>query len=146
MNSFSIDEIRIGDSAETSKRFLEADVLGFARISTDFNPAHVDKEYAEKTFFKKQIVHGMLVGSLFSSIFGVQLPGLGSIYTKQSLKFTKPVYFGDNITATVTVKEINEERNRVVFDCLAKNQNNDIVIVGEAEIMPPRKEKKWRDL
>jgi len=139
MNSLSIDEIKIGDNAKTSKKFIESDVLDFARISTDYNPAHVDKEYAEKTFFKKQIVHGMLVGSLFSSIFGVQLPGLGSIYTKQSLKFIKPVYFGDNITATVTVKERIEEKNRVVFDCIAKNQNDEIVIVGEAEIMPPRK-------
>ncbi|MFA7075183.1 MAG: MaoC family dehydratase [Candidatus Izemoplasmatales bacterium] len=139
MNSFSINEIKIGDKAETKKHFSETDVLDFAKISTDFNPAHVDKDYAEKTIFKKQIVHGMLVGSLFSSVFGVQLPGLGSIYTKQSLKFTKPVYFGDEITATVVVKEIEYERNRVVFDCVAKNQNDEIVIVGVAEIMPPKK-------
>lgn len=139
MKSFTIEEIKIGDKAETKKCFNETDVLDFARISTDFNPAHVDKTYAEKTIFKKQIVHGMLVGSLFSSLFGVQLPGLGSIYTKQSLKFTKPVYFGDEITATVIVKELITDRNRVVFDCVARNQNNDIVIIGEAEIMPPRK-------
>ncbi|MGD9761008.1 MAG: MaoC family dehydratase [Candidatus Izemoplasmatales bacterium] len=139
MNSLSIDEIKIGDKAETKKIFTEADVLDFAKISTDFNPAHVDKKYAEKTMFKKQIVHGMLVGSLFSSLFGVELPGLGSIYTKQSLKFTKPVYFGDEITATVIVKELIIERNRVVFDCIAKNQDDEIVIIGEAEIIPPKK-------
>lgn len=139
MNSLSIDEIKIGDKAETKKIFTEADVLDFAKISTDFNPAHVDKKYAEKTMFKKQIVHGMLVGSLFSSLFGVELPGLGSIYTKQSLKFTKPVYFGDEITATVIVKELIIERNRVVFDCIAKNQDDEVVIIGEAEIMPPKK-------
>jgi len=139
LNSLSIDEIKIGDKAETKKIFTEADVLDFAKISTDFNPAHVDKKYAEKTMFKKQIVHGMLVGSLFSSLFGVELPGLGSIYTKQSLKFTKPVYFGDEITATVIVKELIIERNRVVFDCIAKNQDDEVVIIGEAEIMPPKK-------
>jgi len=139
MNSLSIEQIKVGDKAETSKIFNETDVLDFARISTDHNPAHVDSNYAEKTIFKKQIVHGMLVGSLFSSIFGVQLPGLGSIYTKQALKFTKPVYFGDEITAIVTVKELNIERNRVTFDCVAMNQNSEVVIVGEAEIMPPRK-------
>ena len=138
MKSMTIGQIKIGEKAETKKQFNETDVLDFARISTDFNPAHVNKEYAEKTMFKKQIVHGMLVGSLFSSIFGVQLPGLGSIYTKQSLKFTKPVYFGDLVTAEVIVKEINLERNRVLFDCIAKNQNNEIVIIGEAEIMPPK--------
>lgn len=138
MNSFTINQIKIGDSAKTSKKFVESDVLEFAKISTDFNPAHVNREYAEKTIFKHQIVHGMLVGSLFSAIFGVKLPGLGSIYTKQFLKFTKPVYFGDEINATVLVKEINLERNRVTFDCVATNQNGETVIIGEAEIMPPK--------
>lgn len=139
MKSLSIESIKVGDKAETKKKFDESDVLAFAAISTDFNPAHVDKEYAEKGMFKQQIVHGMLVGSLFSAIFGVDLPGLGSIYTKQSLKFIKPVYFNDEITATVTVKEIKLDKNRVVFDCEAINQANDVVIVGEAEIMPPKK-------
>ncbi|MCF7924059.1 MAG: MaoC family dehydratase [Candidatus Izimaplasma sp.] len=138
MNSFTIDDIKIGDSASTKKVFIEKDVLAFANISTDKNPAHVDKEYPKKTMFKKQIVHGMLVGSLFSAIFGVQLPGLGSIYTKQSLKFIKPVYFGDEIQAKVTVKELNHEKNRVKFECVAFNQKNETVIVGEAEIMPPK--------
>jgi len=140
MNSLTIDEIKIGDNSEMTKIFSETDVMSFAKVSDDFNPAHVDKEYASQSMFKKQIVHGMLVGSLFSAIFGVKLPGLGSIYTKQSLKFTKPVYFGDAITAKVIVKELNYERNRVVFDCLATNQNGETVIIGEAEIMPPRKE------
>lgn len=141
MNKFTINEISIGDQASTRKAFTEADVLSFAEVSTDFNPAHMDREYPKKTIFKKQIVHGMLVGSLFSAIFGVKLPGLGSIYTKQSLKFIKPVYFGDEIVATVTVKDINIEKSRVIFDCVAKNQNDQVVIVGEAEIMPPREEK-----
>jgi 3-hydroxybutyryl-CoA dehydratase len=79
---------------------------------------------------------------LFSTIFGVVLPGLGSIYTKQNLKFTKPVYPGDTITAKVIIKELIIERNRVVFDCLATNQNNETVIVGEAEIMPTKTEIK----
>jgi len=139
MNSLSINQIKVGDKEETKKVFTEIDVLDFARISTDYNPAHVDLNYAKNSFFGKQIVHGMLVGSLFSSIFGVKLPGLGSIYTKQSLKFTKPVYFGDEVTASVIVKEINVERNRVLFECIAKNQNNETVIIGEAEIMPPRR-------
>ncbi len=142
MNSLSINEMKLGDTAEIKKIFSETDVLAFAEVSTDFNPAHIDKEYAAGTMFKRQIVHGMLVGALFSAIFGVQLPGLGSIYTKQSLKFTKPVYFGDEITAQVVVKELSYERNRVVFDCVAKNQDGDTVIVGQAEIMPPRRESE----
>lgn len=138
MNSYTIMQIEIGQTAKKKKVFTEADVLSFAQVSSDFNPVHVDKEYPKQTMFKQQIVHGMLVGSLFSAIFGVDLPGLGSIYTKQSLKFTRPVFFGDEIEATVTVKAMNLERNRVVFDCIAINQNGDVVIVGEAEIMPPK--------
>ncbi|WP_312031368.1 MaoC family dehydratase [Hujiaoplasma nucleasis] len=141
MNQLTIQQIKVGDFASTKKVFLEEDVLKFAEVSTDYNPAHVDKEYPKQTMFKKQIVHGMLVGSLFSAIFGVQLPGLGSIYTKQSLKFTRPVYFGDEIEATCSVKEIIVDRNRVIFDCVAKNQNGEVVIVGESEIMPPRETK-----
>jgi len=146
MNSLSINDLKIGDSKEIEKVFVENEVLIFAEITTDRNPAHVDKEYASKTMFKKQIVHGMYVGSMFSAIFGVDLPGLGSIYIKQSLKFTKPVYFGDKITARVTVKELKIERNRVVFDCVAFNQDNETVIIGEAEIMPPKKGAKWEVL
>lgn len=140
MNRFTIEDLNVGDTSEIKKTFSESDVLLFAKVSSDYNPAHVDKDYASQTMFKQQIVHGMLVGSLFSAIFGVQMPGLGSIYTKQSLKFTKPVYFGDEITAKVTVKALNYDRNRVVFDCEAKNQHGETVILGEAEIMPPRKE------
>ena len=146
MNSFSIDELKLGDFSELKKVFNEKDVLTYAEVTTDKNPAHVDKDYASKTMFKKQIAHGMFVGSLFSAIVGVQMPGLGSIYIKQSLKFTKPVYFGDEITAKVTVKEIKYDRNRVVFDCIAVNQREETVIIGEAEIMPPKKEKKWEEL
>lgn len=92
MKSYTINDLKIGDFYEHKKTFNEQEVLTFADITTDHNPAHVDKEYAAKTMFKSQIVHGMFVGSLFSAIFGVYLPGLGSIYIKQSLKFTKPVY------------------------------------------------------
>ncbi|MDA3932235.1 MAG: MaoC family dehydratase [Tenericutes bacterium] len=138
MNQLTIQQLNVGDSATTKKAFTEKDVLTFAEVSSDYNPVHVDKEYPKETMFKKQIVHGMLVGSLFSAIFGVQMPGLGSIYTKQSLKFTNPVYFGDEIEATVTVREMMIDRNRVIFDCVAKNQNGDVVIVGEATIMPPK--------
>ena len=141
MNSYTINDLNVGDFRELKKVFTEKEVLLFAEVTTDRNPAHIDDAYANKTIFKKQIVHGMYVGSLFSAIFGVHMPGLGSIYIKQSLKFTKPVYFGDEITARVTVKEIKYDRNRVVFDCVAINQREETVIIGEAEIMPPKKEQ-----
>jgi 3-hydroxybutyryl-CoA dehydratase len=135
----TIEELHIGDSATLTKTFLEADVFGFAKVSGDNNPAHVDAAYAKTTVFQAPIVHGFLVGSLFSAILGTLLPGLGTIYTGQTLKFTKPVYFDDSITATVQVKEIILEKNRVIFDCLAKNQRGETVLLGEATVMPPKK-------
>ncbi len=134
----TINDLHVGESCSISKSFSESDVMQFASISGDLNPAHVDEEYAKTTIFKTRIVHGMLVGSLFSAILGTKLPGLGSIYTFQSLKFVKPVYLNETITATVTVKELILEKNRVIFDCVAKNEKEEIVIVGEATIMPPK--------
>ncbi len=142
MNRKTIEELAVGDKASLTKKFVEADVVGFAEVSGDRNPAHMDEAYAQTTIFKTRIVHGMLVGSLFSAILGTELPGLGSIYTNQSLKFTKPVYLNDEITATVTVRELILEKNRVVLDTTAVNQRGEVVIVGEAVIMPPRKEPK----
>jgi len=142
MKRYTIEAMQIGDKASLTRRFTEADVAGFAAVSGDHNPAHMDEAYAQTTMFKTRIVHGMLVGSLFSAILGTDLPGLGSIYTHQTLKFTKPVYLNDEITATVTVKELILEKNRVLFDCLAVNQNGETVIVGEATIMPPKKENR----
>jgi len=135
----TIQEIQIGDFATISKVFTENDTAMYAQLTGDFNPAHMDEAYASQSMFKKRIVHGMLVSSLFSTIFGMQFPGVGSIYTFQSLKFKRPVYFDDEMTAQVVVKEIILDRNRVIFDCIMTNQHNEVVIEGSAEIMPPRK-------
>ncbi|MFA5006749.1 MAG: MaoC family dehydratase [Candidatus Izemoplasmatales bacterium] len=140
MNRKTIETLRVGDTASLSKSFTEADVAGFAAVSGDHNPAHMDEAYAKDTVFGARIVHGMLVGSLFSAILGTELPGLGSIYTHQTLKFTKPVYLGDAVTATVTVRELIPEKNRVILDTVAVNQKGETVIVGEAVIMPPKGE------
>lgn len=138
MKKFTIQELSIGKTSSITKCFTEQDVLTFAKVSGDFNPAHVDEDYAKTSLFKTRIVHGMLVGALFSAILGTDLPGLGSIYTFQSLKFVKPVYFNEQITATVTVKELLFDKNRVIFDCVAKNEQGDVVVIGEATIMPPK--------
>jgi acyl dehydratase len=134
--SKTIKQISIGDTAYQTKVILEDDIELFGKVSNDYNPAHFDSDYASKTMFKKRIAHGMLVGSLFSKVFGMDLPGEGAIYVAQSLKFKRSVYIGDEIKAEVTVKDLNVERNRVYFDCVAYNQNNEVVIVGEAEMMP----------
>lgn len=134
--SKTINQIKIGDEAFQLKTVTEKDIEMFGEVSNDYNPMHFDSVYASKTMFKKRISHGMLVGSLFSKVFGMDLPGEGSIYISQSLRFKRPVYIGDTIKAVVTVKEMNIERNRVYFDCVAYNQNDEKVIVGEAEMMP----------
>lgn len=138
MKSLTFSDLKIGDEATFVKTFTEAMVREYAWITGDENPAHIDPNYAATTLFKRPIVHGMLVGAMYSTLFGVTLPGLGSIYTKQSLKFIKPVYLEDTITAKVRVIDLIPEKNRAVFACESVNQHQELVMVGEAEIMPPK--------
>jgi len=133
-----ITELSVGDFKEYVKVITERDVELFGEVTGDMNPAHFDEEYASKTMFKKRIAHGMLCGSLFSTVIGTELPGYGTIYMKQDLKFTAPVYFGDTLTARVEVVEINQEKNRVVLLTETKNQDDKVVITGQALVMPPR--------
>ncbi|MFK5884219.1 MAG: MaoC family dehydratase [Candidatus Izemoplasma sp.] len=137
--TYNIDEIKIGYKLRKETLIEEKNVELFGKLVADLNPAHFDNEYASKTIFKKRIAHGMFIGSLFSSIFGMDYPGRGSIYLSQSLKFTAPVYFNDLITSEIIVKEIIKEKNKVIFTCTATNQDGRTVIIGEAVIMPPRK-------
>jgi len=139
MTGFSTAELNVGQNASFAKTITESDVYMFAGISGDLNPAHINEEYAKTTMFKTRIAHGMLCSGLISSVLGMQLPGPGTIYLKQDLKFLAPVFFGDTITATVTVKEIISEKNRVVFECSVINQHGKTVISGEALVMPPVK-------
>ena len=131
------DQLNIGDSAFFEKTISESDVYSFAGIIGDFNPAHINKTYAENSRFGHRIAHGMLSGSLFSTVIGMKLPGEGTIYLGQSLEFKAPVYFGDTIKATVKVAE-KLEKGRVKLECAATNQDGIIVISGEALVLPPR--------
>lgn len=134
----TINQIKIGDEAFQTKIITERDIELFGEVTNDYNPVHFDSEYASKTIFKKRISHGMLIGSLFSRVFGMDLPGEGSIYISQTLRFRRPVYIGDEIKALVTVTKMNIDKNRVYFDCIAYNQNGEKVVIGEAEMMPPK--------
>ena len=130
-------EINIGDTDYFEKTITESDVCNFADVIGDFNPVHIDRQYAKNTRFGKCIAHGMLSGSLFSTVFGSKLPGEGSIYISQTLSFIAPVYFGDTIKATVSVKE-KLTHGRVKFSCTATNQNGDVVVEGEAVLIAPK--------
>ena len=142
MNQKTIEQLQVGESAQRKVTINIELVETFGKIIGDLNPVHFDDEYAKRTIFKKRISHGMLIGSLFSPIFGMELPGEGSIYLSQSLRFRRPVYLGDIITAKVTVKAIDLAKERVYFDCIATNQNNETVIIGEAELIPPKGSEK----
>ena len=127
-----IDNYQIGQTASLKKVFSDIDVETFAELTLDKNPIHLDKEYAAQSRFGKRIVHGFFVGSLISAVFGTKLPGEGAIYLHQEMNFRKPVYHGDEITATVTVSEIKREKSVLRFDTKCENQNGEIVIEGKA--------------
>jgi acyl dehydratase len=128
----------IGQSASCSKTITETDVVLYAGLSGDFNPIHLDKEYAKNTRFKQRIAHGLLTTSLLSQLLGMHLPGKGSVYMEQTIRFTSPVYIGDTITATVTVQEFLEERHILKLLTECKNQNNQVVLTGTATMLVPR--------
>jgi 3-hydroxybutyryl-CoA dehydratase len=131
-----IEQMKIGDSRRYKRIISKEDVTTFGKLSMDMNPAHFDEDYTKDTIFKKPIVHGMLLGSLFSKIFGLDYPGEGTIYCSQSLKFIKPVYHDTEIEVVVTVKEIILEKNRVIFATEIFDEHNNLLLTGEAMLMP----------
>ena len=134
----TIQEMKIGDHASVTKTVSETDVYLFAGITGDLNPAHTNEVAASKTMFKTRIAHGMLGAGFISAVLGMYLPGPGTIYMGQELKFTKPVHIGDTVTATATVEEIILEKNRVILDTTVVNQDGEIVIKGKATVMHPK--------
>ncbi len=134
----TIHEMKVGDSACMAKTISEADVYLFAGITGDHNPAHINEHASQQTPFKGRIAHGILSAGLISAVLAMKIPGPGTIYLGQELKFTKPVRFGDTITATCTVIEIVTEKNIVKLETICTNQDGDVVIKGMATVMPPK--------
>jgi 3-hydroxybutyryl-CoA dehydratase len=138
MRGRTISELKVGDAAEFSKTISETDVYLFAGVSGDLNPAHINEAYAQNTFFKTRIAHGMLSAGFISAVLGMQLPGPGTIYMKQELSFRAPVRIGDTITARAEVIEINTDKNRVKLKTTCVNQEGTLVLDGEAMVSPPK--------
>lgn len=136
MEGKSIQEIEIGMKASFSKTVSEHDVYAFAGITGDFNPVHINARAAEQSVFGRRIAHGMLCAGFISAVLGMHLPGPGAIYVSQNLRFRKPVYFDDTVTAEVEVVERNIEKNRVKFITRCRNQDDEIVAEGESVLMP----------
>lgn len=129
------EKFQLGMKASTTKIITNEDVLKFAEISTDINPVHIDEEAARNSMFGRRIAHGILVSGLISAVLGNKLPGPGSIYMGQELKFMAPVFIGDEITAEVEIIELIPEKSRIKLSTICKNQDGKVVITGTALVM-----------
>jgi phosphate acetyltransferase len=133
----TFDEITIGESASIVHRLTRADIELFAVMSGDVNPAHLDEQFAARSLFHHVVAHGMWSGALFSAVLGTKLPGPGTIYLGQDLRFLRPIQIDDTVTVTVTVREKRPEKHVVVFDCCAVNQAGVEAVRGTAEVKAP---------
>ncbi|BET15247.1 3-hydroxybutyryl-CoA dehydratase [Fusobacterium vincentii ATCC 49256] len=129
------EDLRIGMFEEVGKTITEADIVNYAGLSLDINPIHLNNEYAKNSIFKERIAHGMLTSGLISAVLGTKLPGEGSIYLSQTLKFISPVKIGDTITAKAEIIDINPEKKIITIKTTCINQNKNIVIDGEAKVL-----------
>jgi 3-hydroxybutyryl-CoA dehydratase len=138
MDSRTIEQLQIGDAAEFSKTVTETDIALFAAISGDFNPVHMDAEFAAGTPFGARVAHGPLTLALCAGILGTRLPGLGTVAVSNRIEYQRPVYIGDTITARVEVAHLDTARNRATMAIRWTNQDATVVAEGEAVVKPPR--------
>ncbi len=134
----TLHELAVGMTATVTKTYGEWDILTFAAVTGDINPAHVDEAFAQGSVFHGKVAHGLLTASLISAVLGTTLPGPGSIYLSQDLKFRRPVRIGDTITATVEVTELIPEKNLARLKTTCTNQRDEVVLEGTALVMPPK--------
>jgi acyl dehydratase len=128
-------KISVGEMAEFSKTITDEDVHAFAELTGDHNPVHLDEQYASGTRFGRRIAHGMLTASLISSVLANRLPGRGTVYLSQSLKFVAPVYLDDTVTARVTVTNIREDKPVATLETVCVNQRGETLVKGEAVVL-----------
>jgi 3-hydroxybutyryl-CoA dehydratase len=131
------EELEIGEEASFSKTITETDVYLFAGISGDFNPLHLNEEYARRTPFKTRIAHGALPQSLIAPVLGMKLPGMGTVVVEITCRFKAPTFFGDTITATAKVIEKLEDKRWVRMALTWTNQRGKTVAEGETVVIPP---------
>jgi 3-hydroxybutyryl-CoA dehydratase len=129
------EPLLVGQTASFRKTVTETDVVLFAGVTGDTNPAHLDQVWAEQSSFGGRIAHGMLSAGFISAVLGTRLPGPGTIYLEQSLRFTRPVRIGDTVTATAEIVEIIPAKRRVRLTTTCTNQNGEVVVKGEAVVM-----------
>ncbi len=131
-----VEDLEIGMSRMLKRKVTQNDILLFSKVSGDENPVHLDEEYAQQTIFGRRIAHGMLTASLISAVIAEQLPGHGTVYLSQTLRFVRPVLPGQFVTTTVLVTHIEYSNRRVTLDCACKVDET-IVLAGEALVLAP---------
>ncbi|NTV99983.1 MAG: MaoC family dehydratase [Oscillochloris sp.] len=131
------EPLQVGQKASIRKTITEADVVLFGCVTGDMNPLHTDDITARESRFGKRIAHGMLAAGLISAVLGMQLPGPGTIYLKQTLNFRRPIYINDTVTTLVEVKMIREDKPIATLSTTITNQDGDLVLDGESVVMIP---------
>lgn len=129
-----IEDFEPGQRASISKTFTDEDVRRFVEITGDANPLHVDDDFSARTQFGRRIVHGMLSASLFSTLVGMRLPGTGAIYRSQTLRFLRPVFVGDTVTAHAVVRSVDRSKHRLEIDAWIENSAGERVVEGSGEV------------
>lgn len=137
----TVQELAVGAKAALARTVSEAEIAMFAGATGDVNPIHLDQSYAEQTFFKGRIAHGMLSAGFLSAVIANRLPGVGTVYVSQSLQFLAPVRIGDTVRAEVEVLEVDAAKNRARLRTTCTTQDGTVVLDGEAVVMPPRAPK-----
>lgn len=128
-------QLKIGDKFTNNRLVTDELIRAFAEVSGDYNPIHLDEEFARNTRFGKRIAHGMLSGAFISAVLGNEFKDLKIIYLSQTMKFTAPVFIGDTVTTTATIINIREDKNIVTCKTVCTNQNGEILVTGESKIM-----------
>ena len=128
-------DIKIGDTFSTSREVTDDVIRKFAEVSGDYNPIHLDEEFAKTTRFGKRIAHGMLSGAFISAVLGNEFKDRKIVYLSQTMKFTAPVFIGDTVTATARITNIREDRGIVTLETVCTNQNGETLVKGEAAVM-----------
>ena len=136
LENLTYGELHEGDTATFTRTLSERELVLFAAVSGDVNPVHLDPEFAANSIFGERIAHGMWSGSLISAALATVMPGPGTIYLEQSLSFKRPVKLDDTLTVSLTVSR-KDPKNRVVFQCIVTNQNDQKVVTGEAKVIAP---------
>ena len=128
----AFEDLKIGQRASLKKTISEKDLKHFIAITGDTNPLHIDESFARQTFFGQRIAHGMLAASLFSTLVGMHIPGIGAIYKKQTLEFLRPVFIGDTLTAWFEIVKIDRDKEEILIKSWIENQDGKVVTQGEA--------------